>query len=252
MGNNKNLIKTVFLILFLLNLKFSFAQIRAIEEALILKDYATAIRLADLYLNKDSSEEDKALFLLGEAYIGNGSLVKARETFRSLYKKYPSSLYTPKAILRIADSFYLEGNYSQAKKIYNYFLNKYPESKLLSYAYLHLIYCEEKLGNWDLKKKYMKILEERYSDSIEASKLAELKRRGFKFIVQIGAFTERKNALNLVNSLKRKGFSAYIDEEKENGKIFYKVRAGEFLKRKEAQNLVEVLLDKGFPAQIFP
>ena len=250
---NRGLKKIVFLFfLFSLKLSLSFAEVAQLEEALVLKDYARAIRLANVALAKGSSWEERILFLLGEAYIGEGSLVKARETFRSLYKKYPSSFYTKKAILRIADSYYLESNYTQAKKIYNFFLSRYPKDSLLSYAYLHLIYCEEKLGNWDLKRRYMNILRREFPNSIEATKLEELKLRGFKFVIQIGAFLEKKNALSLLKSLKKKGFSPYIEEEKKNGKIFYKVRVGEFLNRKDAQEKLEALLKKGFPARIFP
>ena len=122
-----------------------FAQADLVEKALILKDYTQAIEIAEESLNKTVQDKDKILLMLGEAYIGVSNLAKARETFRSIYREYPSSSYAKSAVLRIADSYYLESNYAQAKKLYNYFLTKYGNDKnFLPYVYLKLAYCEEK------------------------------------------------------------------------------------------------------------
>lgn len=229
-----------------------FAETKSIEQALISKNYNQAIRLAEKYLNSNTSDKSKILFLLAEAYIGNANLVKAREALRSLYKQFPDSMYAKKAILRIADSYYLEYNYAQARKIYKRFLEKYNEDEFLPYAYLKLIYCEEKLGHWDAKRYYMKVLKDNYSKSIEATKLDELERRGFHFVIQVGAFVDKKNALKLVRALQKDGESPDLVVEKQNGKRFYKVRIGEFEGRNNAESKLEDLLAKGYPARIFP
>lgn len=241
----------VFIVFLSIGIK-CFAETAQIEKAIMMKDYSQAVYLANRYLNDSPKEKDKILFLLGEAYIGSGSLVDARETFRDIYKKFPDSVYAEKAVLKIADSYYLESNYLQAKKVYLYFLKNYPATKFSSYAYLNLAYCDEKLGDWDSKKKDMRILKDKYSSSIEASKLEELERRGYSFVIQVGAFLDKKNAQELFRQLKKKGFDSYVVEDKENGSRFYKVRVGKFDGRSDAEVKREALLDKGFPARIFP
>ena len=229
-----------------------FAETARIEKAIMMKDYSQAVYLANRYLDDSPREKNKILFLLGEAYIYSGNLVEARETLRDLYEKFPNSVYAEKAVLKIADSYYLESNYLQAKKVYLYFLKNYPATKFSSYAYLNLAYCDEKLGDWDSKKKDMRILKGKYSSSIEASKLEELDRRGYSFVIQVGAFLDKKNSRELFRNLKKKGFTSYVIEDKENGSRFYKVRVGKFDKRADAEAKREALLDKGFPARIFP
>ncbi len=229
-----------------------FAETAQIEKAIMMEDYSQAVYLANRYLNDSPKEKDKILFLLGEAYIGSGNLVDARETFRDIYKKFPDSVYAEKAVLKIADSYYLESNYLQAKKVYLYFLKNYPAAKFSSYAYLNLAYCDEKLGDWDSKKKDMRILKGKYSSSIEAGKIEELDKRGYSFVIQVGAFLDKKNSRELFRNLKKKGFDPYVVEDKENGSRFFKVRVGRFDKREDAEAKREALLDKGFPARIFP
>jgi len=233
--------------------KSAFTQTEAIEKALMLKDYTGAITLAEKYLNKSPHNKDEILLLLGEAYVGTSNLVKARETYRTLYKQCPNSTFARKAVLRIADSYYLGSDYGQAVKIYNYFLEEYGGvANFLPYVYLKLAYCHEKLGNWDYKRKYMALIKENYPDSLEATKLEELEKRGFHFVVQIGAFVDKDNAYKLIRDLKKKGFSPYLVLEKENGKRFFKVRAGKFTRRVAAESKLEALLEKGYPARIFP
>jgi tetratricopeptide (TPR) repeat protein len=230
----------------------TFGQTQAMEKALVMKDYAEVIRIAESYLNKKTGDKEEVLYLLAEAYIGTSNLPKARETLRSLYKQFPHSNYAKKATLRIADTYYLESNYNQAKNIYDYFLQEYKDDEYLSSVYLKLAYCEEKLGNWQMKRYYMDSIARRFPKSIEAGKLEELEQRGFHFVVQVGAFGDKNNSQDLVHKLKEDGFSAYVLGEKEDGKLFYKVRIGKFTKRASAEYQLEALIKKGYPARIFP
>ena len=84
-----------------------FAEIQTIEKACIMREYDRAVVLAEQYLNKSSKNKDKVLFLLAEAYMGNGHLLEARETLRSLYKEFPDSAYCEKAVIKIGDTFFV-------------------------------------------------------------------------------------------------------------------------------------------------
>lgn len=243
----------VFFVLLFMICKSVFSQTEAIEEVIVSKDYPQAIALAETYLRKDVGNKAKILFFLSEAYIGASELVKARETLRSLYQDFPDSVFYEKAILRIADTYYMETNYSQARKVYNYFLDDIDDnSEWMPYVYLKLAYCSEKVGDWNKKKYYMRKIKKEFPSSIESSKLTDLKKRGFSFVVQVGAFVKKKHARNLKKELKNKGFSVYIVKERENGDLFYKVRVGNFKKRERAEDKLKELLAFSYPARIFP
>ena len=82
--------------------------------------------------------------------------------------------------------------------------------------------------------------------------MPELEKRGFHFLVQVGAFSDQANAQDLAARLKKDGFSCYVIKEKESGKVFSKVRIGKFQKRADAESKLEALIRKGYPARIFP
>ena len=239
-------------VLILIFSQTAFAQARAMEKALASKDYAEVIQIAEKYLNKTTIDKGRILYLLAEAYIGTSNLPKARATLRSLYKQFPGSEYAKKATLRIGDTYYLESHYRQAKKVYDYFLTQYRDDSYLPSVYLKLAYCEEKLGNWTAKRSYMDAIARQFPGSIEAGKLDELEKRGFHFVIQVGAFGDEGNAQDLEARLRKDGFSAYAVKEKEGGKVFYKVRIGKFEKRASAEKELEALIRKGYPARIFP
>jgi N-acetylmuramoyl-L-alanine amidase len=66
------------------------------------------------------------------------------------------------------------------------------------------------------------------------------------FKVQVGAFSERKNADDLVASLKSKGFNSFIYSENSQ----FKVQAGAFAERQNAEDLAACLKANGFNAYI--
>ena len=71
------------------------------------------------------------------------------------------------------------------------------------------------------------------------------------FTIQVGAFSERKNALALANELDQ-SCNSYIVEDRKGSFPIYKVRVGKYKERFEAQKVSKDLLDKGYPARIYP
>lgn len=69
---------------------------------------------------------------------------------------------------------------------------------------------------------------------------------GGPYTVQIGAFTEKDNALRLKSGLELKYKDVYIIEATVKNVIFYRVRIGKFQKRGEAFNVGKVLADEGY------
>ncbi len=67
-----------------------------------------------------------------------------------------------------------------------------------------------------------------------------------RWIIQVGSFAERENALLLQDKLRKKGFSTFLDsvETKKNGKLF-RLRIGPELDKKRAE-VIKVQLEKQF------
>lgn len=64
------------------------------------------------------------------------------------------------------------------------------------------------------------------------------------YVIQVGSFGERKNALALRDKLRKAGFTAYVETTKASGKEMTRVKVGPVLKRTEAESLLQSLSEK--------
>lgn len=55
------------------------------------------------------------------------------------------------------------------------------------------------------------------------------------WVVQVGSFSQSSNALTLRDKLRKKGFTAFVEKLKTEGKIIYRVRIGPELQRASAE-----------------
>lgn len=62
--------------------------------------------------------------------------------------------------------------------------------------------------------------------------------------VQVGSFGTESNARGLRDSLRKKGYTAYVESIKANGNTFYRVRVGPTAQREEAERLQAALAKK--------
>ncbi|MBN2298713.1 MAG: septal ring lytic transglycosylase RlpA family protein [Deltaproteobacteria bacterium] len=67
----------------------------------------------------------------------------------------------------------------------------------------------------------------------------------YNYILQFGAFTERRNAVTMADKLTSIGYSPSIEETTIQGRQFYRVRLGAFQSLKKAQSLAGAFRTKG-------
>ena len=67
---------------------------------------------------------------------------------------------------------------------------------------------------------------------------------GMRYTVQVASSQSEEKALALVNRLKTKDYSAYIEEAEIKEKKWFRVRVGSFRNREDAQKLVDKLKEK--------
>lgn len=227
-------------------------DVKTIQQLIMRKDYVHAVEFSKKAIENGFADKATLLFYHGEALFYNGDYRDAIDTFYELVSKHSKSKYIKKALVRTADAYYVMQDYEQAKKTYDLFLTKFKDAEFQSYVYLKLIYCSEKLGFWEDKNKYLYVLKTRFSSSLEATMIPALEKRGYFYLVQLGAFGSKVNALALFKRVKRDGFDAAIVKDGLNGMTLYKVVAGKFKTRKNADVLVAKLVEKGYPAKRFP
>lgn len=248
----KTIFFTFFLNILLSPVAWAQGDVDMVQQLIMRKDYVHAAEYAKSALAKTKANKQELLFYYGEALFYQNELQGAIDTFYRLVTEYPRGKYVEKALLRTADAYYVQYNYKQAKKTFERFLQRFDTTQYKSYVYLKLIYCSEKIGLWEDKKKYMYYLKTRYPGTIESSKLDFLDERGYLFVVQIGAFGSKKNAIKLARKVKADNFDVSIKEVTTSTGTLYKVLAGKFKAKQSADALVLKLEKKGYPAKRFP
>lgn len=77
-----------------------------------------------------------------------------------------------------------------------------------------------------------------------ASDTAGTPRELATWAVQVGSFGSEANARALADKLRQKGYTAYVDATRADGKAFYRVRVGPIIQRQEADALQARLASK--------
>lgn len=62
-----------------------------------------------------------------------------------------------------------------------------------------------------------------------------------EWAVQVGSFRDKSNAIGLRDKLRKKGYDAYVDEVKLDGKPLYRLRVGPVAKRPKAEDIAHKL-----------
>jgi len=109
-----------------------------------------------------------------------------------------------------------------------------------------------KLGNPQEGKDYLERLKKEFPLSTELTLNQEICLTGDYYTVQVGAFSNSSNAINLSLKLTQKGYPAFIEESIAQGKSTYRVRVGKFKQRQEAASLENRLAQEGYPTKVCP
>lgn len=211
---------------FLVSGRCLFAQssdLRNIETLILKDEYSQAARECKRILANHHrvAIRSKAHYLLGICHLKEARYAEARKNFNIILRRYQRSKFYDDANLAIADSYFLAGDFKQAKRIYEEFLSNFPRSQLISIARKRL---EESAGAKPFANSY--------------------------FSVQMGCFTNKKNAQSLRDKLIDEGHQAYIlalpnDE-------LYRVRIGKFSTRLQAESLEQRLRAEGYSTKVCP
>ena len=203
-------------------------------------------------LDNSSPDRDELYYIMGLSYMQESDYLRARDMFEFVIDEYLTSRHFQDARLGIADISYLEGDYSKASRLYKDLLKSSPSRDLIPGLYWRLSLSLSKLDQISQAQEYLLILQREYPESFESIKGNQLFNQGSFYTVQVGAFSDRNNAIRLKDKLLNQGYSAYVEEFADDEAITHRVRAGKLKSRQEAISLQDRLIRQDYPAKIFP
>ncbi len=193
-----------------------------------------------------------ANYLTGASYVNLFDFLTAKKNFQTVADRYKNSAYYEDAYLALGDVEFLQENLEEALKVYHAFLEEGPSPKRRATLYFRLAEVYLKRGDVAKSRVYLKRLREEFPGSFEARDAGRLSGEEVWYTVQVGAFTDFKNAQTFIDGLKAKGYDVYSVLCMLSGKKLCRVRIGKFTDLKDAETLQEQLTLDGYYSKIFP
>ena len=159
---------------------------------------------------------------LGDCYLGMRDYEHAAASYRSLIESIPDSQRVPSAYLLFAKSLQSLGKIEEAKTFYQKVTEGYRQSVEAQQA-----------------QQYLNSLALTQPKHVEAN--LRVRQATLYFSIQVGAFSRKRNAENLANRLRKKGYSVDIVSPVPGKSRLYKVKVGKFKTRSAALKTAQKL-----------
>ncbi len=235
-----------------------------VKVNLLSAKYTEAIKEGEKILaasRANSVDLDELYYFLGLSYLKSGNYLRASDIFEIILKEFKDSWFKNQALLGLGDALFLKGDYPGAEGKYKELLNTENNQDLLPALYYRLSQAGFKQGKTEQAGEYLNKLKNDFPQSLEVRLNRELfpqpvapAQTGsvFYYTVQVGSFSNKANAGNLVKKLQGYGYPAFAEEGVSKDKINYRVRIGKFKSRAEAQDMEKKLSKQGYPTKIIP
>ncbi|MBI3253011.1 MAG: SPOR domain-containing protein [Candidatus Omnitrophica bacterium] len=208
------------------------------------EDYASAGKKAERFLarNPSGGESEEILYLEALSLIGLKRPAEAREKLNRLSGSSDPALRASAAV-SAADSFYSEGNADAAYEHYEAALARDPAGAEAPYLKVRLSELEPR------RSKPPGIL---FLPPAPVPLKQMAAEEAPFFAVQVGSFSRKRNADGLLKKLLGRGYDAYLENNKDAKREFYRVRVGKAASKEEAEALARHLEKDGYPTKIIP
>ena len=194
-------------------------------------NYSETESLAGDYLISHASfqDADEAAYLQALSLLKLGRLEEARLKLNKLGQSARSASLRAGACASLGDSYAAEHRPDLALLWYQEVVEKYPETDEASYARDEI----RKIG--------------KPAGKTEAKTSAPV---GLFYTVQVGSFSDERNAKALIKKLESHEYNAYL--EKDDAKRFFRVRVGRLGRKEDARVLETSLKQEGYSTRIYP
>jgi TolA-binding protein len=213
----------------------------------------------------DSDLATESLYWLASSKLAIGAPDSARFYFHRLLDDYGESPMVPWAELGLVDALFMAQGFSLARAQCRVFLEAHPQSTLLPVALFRFAEIHEALGEREAAQGILRQLVDDYPDTYQGdqarrqltewgeligkSEEPEVQEGGYT--VQVGAFSNRANALNLETQLRTEGYQVEVVKKAGQHRSLYLVWVGLYGSREEALREAQLLeKQRGLPYQI--
>ncbi len=159
---------------------------------------------------------------------------------------FPQSNYLPRALFFIAQYQFLKGKYEKAIQTFKKIRRTASETQYSEKACLWIALCYLALRDKNNAILWHKKIEDK---ELQASNLAKSilvleNKKSRTYSIQTGSFTTKGTALQLLGSLKKKGYDTWLATTKKDGIKFYRVLIGQFDSRQKATGFSKLFSEK--------
>lgn len=198
----------------------------------------------------ESEYADDAAYWAASCHLVAERPDSALMDWRTFVAAYPNSDLHDWAILGIGDALFALNRYDEAISEYKRILQTSSARELKPSALYRLGQCYEYLKQSETARGYYDRIIEEYPQSLEGSSLTGQRERKTDsphqgnqvYIIQVGAFAHKQNAIRLHDRLARKGYEIeMVSKFRADGTQLHAVQIGTFTMKEDAQVVVERL-----------
>ena len=172
----------------------------------------------------------------------------AIKQYKLILENYPDSKFAPESAMKIGEYFYARGLYTQSANLLKNIPLKYPRYPNMQRLTDLMINSFNAIGESDSAKYYSLVIKSMFpaietkvdQSSSKLSQVFDFKKREKKlgpYVVQIGAFSSKKNANRLKLQVNQLGHDVSINKVDSNGKTFFAVRVNRYKSKNKAEQI---------------
>lgn len=221
-------------------------------------NYRRVISEAQAQLSRTNiSGAEELNYILGLSYLKEGKLEQAQSCFKRILNTSSGKFKAP-ANLGLADTYLMASRFQEALDIYDKLITDDSNSSQKAAVLYRLSQLEFKKGNIQQGNEYLSKLRRDFPLSPElrlekglsllTPPVPSVTNTGAEYSVQVGFFTNSRNADILKNKLLSENYPAYLEDSGAG----YRVRVGKFKNQQEALELESKLSKEGFQTKICP
>jgi len=221
--------------------------------------YVTAIEILTAFKKQFTASDfmTQVLWILGQSYLATEQLEEAKVEFQTLVENYPYT-WASWGYLGLGDAYFASGDYENAVAFYQKLLENYAGSDACGLAYAQISAACTELGDETKAGLYLNMYKEKFPAGLQSTAILEpvtpVKKTSSKiksgeaekflkvtYTVQLGVFSIRDYAENLMVQVKALGHKPILTNKVINDKKYYVVQTGSFSSLEAAQDLKEGL-----------
>ena len=226
------------------------------KEHFLRGEWKEAIREGESLLGlakRDSENLDQLYYYLALSYMKDRNYLRVSDICEILLEEFPSSKFVPQAHYVLIDAYASNNNFTAAQASAASFLQKYPGNEHAREVEVLSAKFGSMAGDSRISPAAASTPGNDASDMDIVLASDPAGNAGPEvFWVQVGAFSNVRNADNLASKLSAASYATTVSPSEAKGKSIYKVRVGPYYARADALGVSKKLSRQGYPTKVIP